>query len=174
MTTGTAYEIVVEPTSEIDGTYSTEVGEPWEFLAGLDHPQYGDVPHDHPKWNAYVTYVCSWSMLEIETAPGDLDLLYKIVEKKVRDDPTVLIADINCDEIVDIFDQVICSEAFGFRDEGPGPDGVPETPDDKPAADSNFDARADVSDPRGSIDIYDVVRIVTDFGKKLTPECIVT
>ena len=165
LTTGTSYHIVIEPASEIDGVDSTAEGEPWEFLAGLDH-EGQDVDWDHPSWNAYVTYACSWSVLDVSTALGDLDVVFKTVEKKVRED--LVIADINCDETVDIFDVVTCAKAFGTGDEGPGPDGLCDTDDDKPVADEGFDGKADIK-PDGLIDIFDIVSISKDFGKTITP-----
>jgi len=165
LTTGTAYEIVIEPASEINGVNYTVKGEPWEFLAGLDHSGQ-DVDWGHAKWNAYVTYACSWSVLDVPTALGDLDVMFEIVEKIVRED--CVIADINCDETVDIFDIVTCATAFGSEDEGPGPDGVCDTADDKPVADEDFDAKADIT-PDGMIDIFDVVKMATDFGETLKP-----
>ena len=173
-TTEWAYDIVDEdpPDNELDGWNSTEQGDPWEFYAGLDHPEYDPVPYGHPKWNAYVTYACAWSVIDQDTALGELDVIFEIVEKKVRED--CVIADINCDEQVDIVDIVIAALAFGSQDEGPGADGTPGTPDDKPVADPNYDARGDVSDARGLVDIVDIVRIAINFGWKLTPDCIQT
>ena len=152
-TTGTTYDIVIEPASDLNGVNSTEEGEPWEFLAGLDHPGQ-QVPYVHPQWNAYVTYACAWSVLNYETTLGDLDVIFQIVEKKVRDD--CVIADIDCNELVDIVDIIICALAFG------------STPDDP-----NWDPRADVADPRRLVDIRDLVRIAIDFGERLTPNGIV-
>jgi len=177
MTTGTAYDIVIEPASLINGVNSTETGQPWEFYAGLDHPEYAvqfppyPTPWKHSKCNAYATYACAWSMLNITTTLGPLDIMWQIVEKKVRED--CVIADINCDEKVNIFDVALAALAFGEEDEGVGPDGTPGTPDDKPVADPKFDARGDASLWLDSlIDIYDLCRICCDFNKKLTPQCI--
>jgi hypothetical protein len=161
LTTGTAHDIVNEPGSAIDGEEHTVTGEPWEFLAGLDHAGQ-QVPWKHEKCNAYVTYVCCWSVMDVSTALGDLDVRFHMVEKKVRDD--CVIADINCDELVDIVDIVITALAFGAKDEGFG----------NPVADPNFDARGDLSDVRGEIDIVDIVRIAINFGWQLTPDCIIT
>ena len=164
-TTGTVYDIIIEEASELNGENYTAKGDPWEFLAGLDHPGQ-DVDWDQPNWNAYVTYACSWSVLDIATALGDLDVVFETVEKMVRED--LVIADINCDEAVDIFDIVTCSKAFGTQDEGPGPDGLCDTGDDKPVADDGFDAKADIK-PNGVIDIFDIVAISKDFGEAITP-----
>jgi hypothetical protein len=171
-TTGTAYNIVDESTSEINGCNSTGEGEPWEFFAGLDHPEYGLArPWNHTYSNAYVSYTCVWSMLEFETAVFDLDILYRVDERLVRLD--CVIADIDGDELVDMSDIVICSLTFGARDEGPGPDGQMGTADDMPIADPNFDARGDIADVRGLIDAVDMVRIAINFGWKLTPDGII-
>ena len=167
-TTGNAFTIVNEPESEIDGANHTEAGKPWEFYAGLDHPEYDPVPHGHPNWNAYATYVCAWALLDISTPLGDYDICFKITEKKVRED--LAIADINCDETVDIFDVVTCAKAFGTEGMNPGPDGEYDTPDDKKTEDPSFDARGDLKDPRVLIDIFDIVTLAKDFGLKLTPE----
>jgi len=164
-TTGTVYDIITEEASEINGVSYTAKGEPWEFLAGLDHSGQ-DVDWGQANCNAYVTYVCSWSVLDVSTALGDLDVIFETVEKIVRED--LVIADINCDETVDIFDVVTCAKAFGTEDEGPGPDGLCETADDKPVADAGFDAKADIK-PNGLIDIFDIVAIAKDFGKAITP-----
>jgi len=139
LTTGTAHDIVNEPGSAIDGEEHTVTGEPWEFIAGLDHPGQ-QVPWKHEKCNAYVTYVCCWSVMDC------------------------VIADIDCNELVDIVDIVICALAFGAQDEGFG----------VPVADPNFDARGDLADVRGLIDIVDIVKIAINFGWQLTPDCIVT
>jgi hypothetical protein len=160
MTTGTAYDIVMEQGSAIDGYDITRTGEPWEFLAGIDHPEYGTVPWKHKKCNAYVTYACAWSVLDTATQLGDLDVHFWVVQKAVRQD--CVIADIDCNELVDIVDIVICALAFGAKDEGFG----------VPVADPNFDARGDLSAARGLIDIVDIVRIAINFGWKLTPDCI--
>lgn len=170
MTTGTAYNIVDEPTSVINGANSTQTGQPWEFLAGLDHPGW-KVDYDHPQWNAYVTYACVWSVLEIETSLGPLDMLYVVVERLVRED--CVIADISGDEKVTITDQVIASLAFGAEDEWLGGDGIPGTPDDKQVADDNYDARPDFKPKRGKITMSDIVRIALDFGASLTPDGII-
>jgi len=166
LTTGTAYDIVNEPLSELDGWNSTETGQPWEFYAGLDHIGQ-KVEYDNPKWNAYVTYVCAWSVLEYDTALGKLDVIFQIEEKKVRED--VLIADINCDEVCNIVDIVIAALAFDTVDEGPGPDGIPGTGDDKPDADPKYDARGDLRPARGLVNIVDIVRIALDFDERLEP-----
>ena len=159
-TTAVAYNIVTEPASAIDGVSSTVVGKPWEFLAGIDHPEYNTVLWNHNFSNAYVTYVCAWSVLNVNTGTGDLDIHFKVEERLVRED--CVIADINGNEQVDIVDVVICSLAQGAEDEKFG----------NPKADSNFDARGDVSDARGMIDIVDTVKIAINFGWKLTPNCI--
>ncbi len=118
--------------------------------------------YGHDKWNAYVQYVCAWSVIDQETALGELDVIYQMEEKKVRED--CVIADVDCNELVDIVDIVICALAFGAQDEGFG----------YPVADPNFDARGDLADVRGLIDIVDIVRIAINFGWQLTPDCIVT
>ena len=182
MTTAVAYDIINEPASVINGANSTEVGEPWEFLAGLDHPGKDKIPHTgdedeyevpygHAKWNAYVTYACVWSALNVDTIMGDLDIIWQILEKKVRED--CVIGDVNCDEKVNIKDIGVCGKAFGARDEGIGPDGIPWTDDDMEVADPNFDARGDLIKPRAKINIKDIGRIGKDFGAKLTPDCII-
>jgi len=165
LTTGTAYGVVIEPASMLNGVNYTAKGEAWEFLAGLDHSG-EDVDWDHPYWNAYVTYACSWSVLDVSTALGDLDVVFEIVEMKVRED--VVIADLNCDETVNIMDIYTCAKAFGAKDEGPGPDGLCNTGDDKPVADQGFDGKADI-ETDGVINIRDIFIIAKDFGKKLTP-----
>jgi hypothetical protein len=161
LTTGTATDTVIETASDINGESTTVTGEPWEFLAGLDHPGQ-QVSWKHEKCNAYVTYVCCWSVMDTFTALGDLDVRFHMIEKKVRDD--CVIADIDCNELVDIVDIVITALAFGALDEGFG----------NPVADPNFDARGDLSDARGEIDIVDIVRIAINFGWQLTPNCIIT
>lgn len=157
MTTAIAYDVVQKPGSYLDGANSTEVGAPWQFVAS---GALWNSTHKDTKCNVKVTYACAWSQLDVVLDPGPpyiaLDIFYEIWEKKVRDD--VVIADTNCDQIVDIVDLVICGVAFGSRDEGLG----------YPAADSKFDARADMNGD-GFIDISDVVRIAIDFGKEIDP-----
>jgi len=177
-TTEWAYDIVLEANpapphdqNELYGWNSTEKGQPWEYYAGLDHSGQ-QVAYGHEKWNAYVHYVCAWSVIDQETALGELDVIYQMEEKKVRED--CVIADINCDELVDIVDIVMTALSFGAEDEGPGPDGTPGTPDDKPVADDNYNARGDLRDTRGLVDIVDIVRIAINFGWQLTPNCIIT
>ena len=169
-TTETAYDIVNEPNSELDGWNKTKVGQPWEFYAGLDQPG-KQVNYGHPKWNAYVTYVCAWSVINQNTMLGDLDVIFAIMQKAIRDD--CVIADVNGDWKVTITDIVIAALAFGAEDEGPGGDGTPNTGDDKPDADPNYDARGDFKPTRGKITISDIVRIALDFGAQLTPDCII-
>jgi hypothetical protein len=171
-TTENAYDIVIEdpPDNELDGWNSTETGFPWEFLAGLDQAGLGPVPHGHEKWNAYVKYVCAWSVIDQETALGDLDVIFQIEQKAVRED--VVIADADCNQKVNILDILVAAVAFGSADEGPGADGTPGTPDDKPVADPNFDARADM-DGSGLINILDILAMAVDFGKQITPQCII-
>jgi hypothetical protein len=166
LTTGTASDIVNEQDSALNGWGSTDTGQPWEFYAGLDHPSW-KVEYDNPKWNAYVTYVCAWSVLEYDTALGKLDVIFQMEERKVRED--LLIADINGDETCNIVDIVIAALAFDSKDEGPGPDGIPGTSDDMVNADPKYDARGDLRPARGLVNIVDIVRIALDFDKKLQP-----
>ena len=170
-TTGTASDMVNQAESDLDGWGGSVTGKPWEFYAGLDHDEYDPVPYGHPKWNAYVHYVCAWSVLHVDTDLGDLDVVFYMEEKKVRDD--CQIGDVDCNELVDIMDILVAGMAFGAQDEGPGPDGTPETPDDKKDADPNYNAKADICDDRGLIDIMDILVMAMDFGKTLTPDCIV-
>jgi len=170
LTTGTAYNVVGEPTSEIDRHWNATNGEPWEFYAGLDHPcckvpwePWG--PGAPPEWHAYVTYACVWSVLEINTPFGLVDMLYKVEERLVRED--VMIADVSGDEVCNIVDIVIAALSFEQRDEGPGPDYEYYTADDKKASDPKYDARGDLRPTFGLVNIVDIVRIALDFDKKL-------
>jgi hypothetical protein len=164
LTTGTAYDEVIEPLSGIDGQFAIQTGEPWEFFAGIQGPHVG---WKDPKCNVFVKYACAWSVLHTTTDMGNLDVLFEVWEKKVREDE--LIADINCDETCNIIDIVICALGFGSQDEYIGPDGIPGTGDDKPVADPAYDARGDIRPTRGKIDIVDIVKIALDFGKNLDP-----
>jgi hypothetical protein len=164
LTTGTAYDIVMEPVSAINGANTTQTGQPWEFFAGLDHPT-KKVPWKNPECNVYVKYATAWSVLHTPSALGNVDVLMEVWEKKVRSD--VLIADINCDETCNIVDIVIAALAFDTKDEGPGPDGIPMTADDKQTADAKYDARGDLRPSLGLVNIVDIVRIALDFDKKL-------
>jgi len=185
LTTGNATDVVIEPDSPIDGESASVIGHPWEFFAGLDHPGSDEIPHtgdtgeyevywNHLKCNAYVTYACAWSVLGTMTALGRLDVLFYTVQKLVRGDCVVM--DISGDEYVDIEDIVTCAVAFEGRDEGRYWDESGQvwkwrryaTP---PRAIETIGA-ADVAEPRGEIDIGDIVTIAIDFGAKLTPECI--
>ena len=176
LTTGAAFDVVAQPESNVYGLSSTEVGMPWEFISL-------GASWDDPKAFAKVIYVCAWSNMLYTVNPDDdgdgvpdaeegtgyyytVDQFYEYAEKKVRED--VVIADINCDQTVTISDIVIGALAFGAEDEGLGRDGLPGTADDKPAADPNFDARADLSGD-GLITIVDLVRMAVDFGKTIGP-----
>ena len=182
-TTGNASTLVIEPDgtpgvpgkegylSQIDGANQTEVGQPWEFLAGLDHPEYDPVPWNHAYSNAYVTYVCAWSLLNTETVMGYYDNCFTLIQKLVRED--CVIADVNCDEKANIKDIGRVGKAFGATPQDFGPDGIPYTDDDKTVDDPNWDAGADLIKPRAKINIKDIGRIGKDFGAKLTPDCII-
>ncbi|MFQ6000021.1 MAG: hypothetical protein ACE5J6_04510 [Candidatus Bathyarchaeia archaeon] len=154
-----------ETGSPIHGANQSDVGEPWEYYAGLDHP--GDqVGWTHQNSTAYVTYVCAWSMLDISTTLGPYDLCFTIKEKKVRED--LLIADIDCDEESGLYDVVKIGVAYGAQEANWGSDGIPYTGDDKITRDTNFDGRADLKPDRGLIDIFDLVRCAIDYGSTLT------
>jgi len=165
-TTGTAYDIVDTPGRRIDGRWNSTEGEPCEFLAGEDHPGW-QVNYGDPKWNAYGTYACVWSALNVSTSLGPLDVIFQAKQRLVRED--VLIADVNGDEVCNIVDIVIAALAFDSRDEGPGDDGIPGTGDDKPIADRKYDARGDLRPARGLVNIVDIVRIALDFDERLQP-----
>ena len=171
LTTGRAYDKVIEPASPINGLEATQEGHPWEFFAGVDHSEYDPVPWKDKYCNAYVKYASAWSVLNVQTPMGRNDVISEVHEKSVRED--LVIADVNCDELVDIVDIVICALAFGAEDEYVGPDGIPMTGDDKQVADFNYDARGDLTPTRGLIDIVDIVRIAINFGWQLTPGGIV-
>ena len=162
LTTGTSYDEVREGDSAIDGVAWSETGEPWEFFAGLDHPEYGLIPWKHKYCNAYVKYACVWSVMDINTALGDLDVHFIVVQRSFRTD--CVVADVKGeDEEVLIFDVRRAAKAYGTFDEGFG---VPD-------ADALFDAAVDMKDPRGEVNIFDVRRVAKDYGKKLTPAGIV-
>jgi len=173
--------------SLLQGRNATVTGQRWQFLAGAsptvdpEHqgdPDYGPVPYDNENWNKYASVACVWSMINLTTKDfGRLDVMFYLKEKVVKEswvDPHLfnglppgyyVIPDINCDEIVDIFDVVICAATFGSTDEGLG----------KPVAGPpplTFDARGDVK-PDGLIDIFDFVIIASWFGCKVTNHCIV-
>jgi hypothetical protein len=173
-TTGTAYDIVDEPDSELDNMNYTRTGQPWEFYADLDHPgEYGIIPWGHGGHNAYVTYAGCWSMLEVYTGPDYqyLDVLYAILYRLVRDD--LIVPDIKGEnEAVTISDVRRAARAYDQYDEGVGEDGTPQTPpggDDRPAADTNFDAAADVRKGDGYVGIADVRAIAREYETKITP-----
>jgi len=178
-TTGTAYDKVIEDSGgcKIDGEEWTETGQPWEFIAGLDHPgpPADQVAWKHPKCNAYVTYVCVWSVLNTDTDLGRNDNLFRTTNKLVRDD--LMIADVDCNELVDVVDLTLASLGLFGQDEYIGPDGIPMTGDDVTTADhvenatSKFDfgCQADVADPRGLIDIVDLTVISLQLWEDITP-----
>jgi hypothetical protein len=155
LTTGTTYAIVDEPESELNGIDATGEGQPWEFLAGLDHPgqivDWGD-----PMCNAYVHTACCWAILETDTPLGLLDVIFKTVLKYVRQD--LVIADVNCDEIVDIYDAIILANSFGAYDEDW----------EIPYADPKYNAGVDIK-PDGIIDIYDAIILAGTFGEEISP-----
>jgi hypothetical protein len=161
LTTATAYDEVIEPASAINGAASARTGMPWEFLAGADPDNlFAPVPWKTSKCNAYVKYVCVWSVLDVTTALGSLDVHFKVVEKKVRED--VVIADADCNQKVNILDILVAAVAFGSADEAFG----------NPVASPNYDARADM-DGNSLINILDILAMAVDFGKQITPQCII-
>jgi len=189
-TTGNASTLVIEPDgggpggllSQIDGANQSYVGQPWEYYAGLDHPGKDGDPHTGDEeeyevsygnayWNAYVTYVCAWSLLDTYTSLGWYDNCFTITEKLVRDD--CAIGDVNCDEKANIKDIGRIAVAFGATDSGFGDDGKPYTGDDKISADSNYDGGADLKDERRKINIKDIGRVAVDFGASLTSDGII-
>jgi len=163
--------------SAVHGSNLTEKGQPWEFYAGLDNPQY-KVGYGHPKWNAYVTYVCAWSLLDIPTLMGAYDGCFAITERMVRTD--CVIGDVDGNELVDSMDILVAALAFGSTGMNFGPDGIPYSPkavnpiygDDKILQDPNFDSRGDLSDDRWLIDSMDILVMGLDFGSELRPTCI--
>ena len=169
LTTGTASDKVIEPLSKINGLEATQQGHPWEFFGTVDHPEH--VPWKDKYCNAYVKFASAWSVLNVQTPMGRNDVISEVHEKSVRED--LVIADIDCNELVDIVDIVITALAFGAEDEYIGPDGIPMTGDDKQVADFNYDARGDLTTTRGLIDIVDIVRIAINFGWQLTPDGII-
>jgi hypothetical protein len=170
LTTGVAYDIVNQPNphdgipygSSLDGANSTEVGVPWDPMFKV------------------VTYVNAWSNLLYSVNPDydndgipdwegwpvdpgpaarlyfTADLFYEYVEKKVNTD--YAIADITCDNKVDVMDLLLAGLSFASQDESffLG----------NQAADPRFDARADF-DGDGVITSMDVLAIGLDFGKTL-------
>jgi len=151
--TGSARNSVVEPNSLINGTANSEKGAPWGFV-NIGWP-WGD-----PKSNAFVRYVCAYSVLNVSTVMGPLDVHYIVDEYLVKEDYVQkLLADIDGNLKVEIKDVAIVSKAFGGVDEGFG----------NPVASPNFSARADVNADSKN-DIKDVARVSRDFGKIFTPE----
>jgi len=161
-TTGTAYDIVDEPASEIDGANATRSGQPQEFYAGLDG--YAPVAWGTPYCDAYIKYACCWSMLNIFTADyGDLDVMFAITYKLMREDcalPDIM----GENEYVTISDIRRAAKAYDQYD---------ESWPSKPTADPLFDAGADVQDPRGWVSISDIRRIASYYQKQLTPNGII-
>ena len=174
LTTGTASDTVTYPPVGIDGESLTFTGAPWENVASTG--QWG--ANENKK---VVKYAYAWSFIQFFLDAGPpvvrLDIIYGGTEKKVKD--VDVIPDINCDNVVDVFDLRIAAKSFGLRDEGcyvglydpvaaghsppwPGP-----YPGYMPAhllvlADEGFDARADV-DGNDYIDIFDLRRIAKNY-----------
>jgi len=170
MTTGTAFDMVVAPGRALDGTIKMFTGAPWDAN------------------KKFVTYAYAWSFIQYYLSDGPpivkLDLIYGGTEKKVKEG--LVIADISCDNLVNIQDIVIAALAFGTADEGspatPGydPTGEGEWPgpyppympapwfvDAQPNLEGGaFDARADLNND-GIIDIVDLVTIAIDFGESV-------
>jgi len=156
MTTAVAYDIVFESDSEIDGEESEEVGCPWRYL-------FDCLPWKDPECNLKVTYVCSWSKLEIPTALGLLDFMWGVMEYKVREDRYCigpefctpngcLRGDANWDQIVDFKDLFLGCRTFGTWDEFLG----------NPVAHLRFDARCDCWND-GRIDLMDLVLMIHNY-----------
>lgn len=187
-TTGTCSDSVWPLTGlKLDGYSIAYAGAPWEDVATTG------------MWGAnankkFVTYAFAWSFLLYYLSDGPpivkLDLIYGGVQKFVK--APHVIADINCDNVVDILDIVIGGNSFGARDEGsPAPPGYDPTghgaPGNKwpgpyppympspwcvqalPNLNGNpFDARADL-DNNGIINILDLCKIAIEFGSELDP-----
>jgi len=139
LTTATSYGIVKEPNSAINLTDSTEVGKPQEFL-------HSGTPWDDPGWNAYITYVSCWGMLNIWTpAYGYLDVFYDVNMYTVKDDPAYLRwGDANQNGMLDGLDYGMFGATWGKMDEK----------FEKQPADPEFDARFDFNN-NGMIDGLD-------------------
>jgi len=168
LTTAKSRNVVLEPASLINGVDAYSVGHPWEFRAGVDHPEWPPVPWEHKFSNAYVKYVCVWSVMDVDTAMGWLDVHFKVVEKKFRDAPGTswdcVLPDIMAEnEYVTISDIRKAAKAYDQYDEGFG----------SPKADPLYDGAADVMDPRGWVSIGDIRRIAKDYQKQLTPNGII-
>jgi len=166
-TTGTAYNIVIQPGAFIDGYSDTLEGSPMEFIAGLDHPGW-KVNWKHPKCNVYVNYSCVWSVLNVTTALGPLEIIYEGIETRVREDcliiskvPEVWFCDLDGDEEITIFDVSIPAKAYEQKDEGW----------QYPTADKAFNAMGDLVPPTGYVDIFDVGIVAKGYEWKLTPQC---
>ncbi len=170
LTTATASNKVIEPTSLIDGANNKETGEPWECMHSCR-------PWGDDTCKIWVRYVCSYAVLEIATAMGPLDVHFIVDEYKLREDyvrgfppSNALLTDITgpgdtSDRKVNIRDIATAAAAFGSEDEGFG----------KPVATGKFDARADITGPEdplgsgqypsdGKVNIRDIAMIAKDFG----------
>jgi hypothetical protein len=181
MTTGTAFDMVVAPGRALDGAIKMFTGAPWEDVAST-------VTWGLNENKKFVTYAYAYSFIQYYLSDGPpivkLDLVYGGTEKKVKEGHVV--ADISCDNLVDMQDIVIAALAFGAADEGspatPGydPTGEGEWPGPYPSympalwfvdAQPNlegrpFDARADLNND-GLIDIIDLVKIAIEFGNSV-------
>jgi len=160
-TTGTAYDIVNEQGSLLNGVSETKIGEPWEFFAGLQGQ--GPVSYGAAYWNAFVTYVSCWSTFGISIPFGTLNLLIAEKQKHVRED-CVLEDIMGEDEYVSISDIRKAAKAYDTYDAN-----FP----DRTVADPLFDAAGDVQDPRKWVSIGDIRRIASQYQKQLTPNGII-
>jgi len=163
LTTGTAYDKVIQPGALITGFSYTLTGQRWEFLAGSDHPG-SKVNWKNPYCNAYVYYVCVWSVLNTSTSLNVLDVIYISKEKRVRQDctviskvPEILFCDLDGDEEITIFDVSIPAKAYEQYDEHWL----------YPTADKAFNAMGDLVPPLGYVDIFDVGVVAKGYEWKL-------
>ena len=165
MTTGTAYHIVDEPDSTLDGNSTgTLTGEPWEYV-------HSGVPWTNDKSRYCATYVSAWSMLDVsalylDTFFMDLDFLWKWKQ-------VILRADCEVDTIAGTktgYQYLMGDGTTTFSDTYPPgsfPDfkvswqdlfslasayGAEDEDFEKPAADSNYDARYDLTSTFGAAD----------------------
>ena len=115
LTTGTAYDIAVAPGDWVDGKNITKTGHPWMNL--MDNPGMWDPYEPANELKKWVKYVCAWSFIRYQMAPGVwLDLVYGVSEYKVKDPH--LIPDINGDQTVTIADVRIAGRSYDLYDEG--------------------------------------------------------
>ena len=151
-TTATAFDIVIEAQSEIDGCNGTVTGEPMEFLSSCK-------PWKDEMCNVFMKQACSWSVMHVWTTLGWIDVSFDSEVYVVRAAEAAYIrGDADYNQLVDMRDIGLACGAYGSYDEG-----FPPLPK---AAHPRFDARVDC-DKNGLVDMRDIGVMCGNYGNEI-------